>query len=831
MSHHDYELLQHEYKKLRRTLHDLEARQARYGPNAPLDVVNAIDDYRQAISLLKAELERGEEATITPELRACLEKLVRTWERGRPVLVRPAFTPEVIAAHRRAIVECPDYARWGADGRFLAETGAMLPLYSSPYEDDAGWQREDLLDTLRRQSPLIVLGEAGTGKTTALERLMWEVASAEDETTIPILVRLLSYHGDLRSAVRAALCEQEVLTFPEGDRSLDAFLRAYPCWLFFDGLNEAPGAYRETVVGEVADFMRTYPGLRYTVTSRSQDRLWERLREAVPDTPAVVIQPIEDAQIEDYLVAWLGRKGKRLYERLDEGLRGLARRPLLLWLIKEAGEAGRELPANRGELFRDFVDRMLVREGKLGERGTSIPATVKKDALAALALKMHEERRLDYDARQAARLVDEHLKGKPPGEDVVAEAKINGLLVGGDDVRFLHQMVQEHFAAVAMQTDVAREANEGSLARWRRWLFGHELTARARDEWWAEVFVHLAGLCQQTGWLVGKVARVNPWLAYWCMLEGRDVDEEVRRAVEDGSFTTLKSPDASERRRAVLALARLPSRRTEKPLLEAIGDKDERVRRVAYGALAGLYSLPDLARLGNEDEWVRLAAALALGELEDARAVEPLIARLGDEDGDVRWAAAEALGKIGDARAVEPLIARLADEKWDVRLAAALALGKIGEPCAVEPLRARLAHEDSDVRRAGAEALGKIGDARAVEPLIACLGSEDGDVRGAAAVALGKIGKPRAIEPLMARLGDEEWLVRRAAAEALVKIGEPAVEALVKIGEPAVEPLIACLGDEDWGVRLAAALALGELGETRAIEPLIACLGDENEDV
>jgi HEAT repeat protein len=59
----------------------------------------------------------------------------------------------------------------------------------------------------------------------------------------------------------------------------------------------------------------------------------------------------------------------------------------------------------------------------------------------------------------------------------------------------------------------------------------------------------------------------------------------------------------------------------------------------------------------------------------------------------VRRAAAEALGQLGDARAVEPLIARLGDAAWNVRRAAAEALVKIGAP-AVEPLIGRLGDDD-----------------------------------------------------------------------------------------------------------------------------------------
>jgi HEAT repeat protein len=44
----------------------------------------------------------------------------------------------------------------------------------------------------------------------------------------------------------------------------------------------------------------------------------------------------------------------------------------------------------------------------------------------------------------------------------------------------------------------------------------------------------------------------------------------------------------------------------------------------------------------------------------------------------MREAAAGALGQIGDARAVEPLIAVLKDSREHVRMAAADALDKIG---------------------------------------------------------------------------------------------------------------------------------------------------------
>jgi HEAT repeat protein len=262
-------------------------------------------------------------------------------------------------------------------------------------------------------------------------------------------------------------------------------------------------------------------------------------------------------------------------------------------------------------------------------------------------------------------------------------------------------------------------------------------------------------------------------------------------------------------------------------------------------------------------------AAEALGQVGDARAVEPLIAALKDFIvWDVRKAAAEALGQIGDVRAVDPLIAALNDGAWRVREAAAGVLGQIGDVRAVNSLIAGLKDQERVVREAAFGALDDLGyrpaqdengaaywvakqewdkcveiGPPAVPPLIAALKAGS----SAAAIALGEIGDARAIAPLMAALRKTNDGASEAAVGALARIGAPAVGllvaalkdwddrlceraagALVKVGAPAVEPLIAALKDWDDRLRERAAGALGQIGDARAVEPLIAKLGSCN---
>jgi HEAT repeat protein len=95
----------------------------------------------------------------------------------------------------------------------------------------------------------------------------------------------------------------------------------------------------------------------------------------------------------------------------------------------------------------------------------------------------------------------------------------------------------------------------------------------------------------------------------------------------------------------------------------------------------------------------------------------------GDVEAQVRHSkgyAADALVEIGTP-AVESLVAALIDDNRRTREAAAKALGEIGDARAVEPLV--LALEDGSCRKAAAKALATIGDVRAVEPLAHKLGT------------------------------------------------------------------------------------------------------------
>jgi HEAT repeat protein len=279
-----------------------------------------------------------------------------------------------------------------------------------------------------------------------------------------------------------------------------------------------------------------------------------------------------------------------------------------------------------------------------------------------------------------------------------------------------------------------------------------------------------------------------------------------------------------------------------------------------------------IAALDDADPHVRHEAATALGYRRCEAAVEPLIRMLEREDttssGEYndQQAAAAALGELGDSRAIEPLRKLLVDEPTQrvVR-----SLGALKARDAVPALIALLKHDDVDLRHAVTEALGDIKDPGAVEPLIAVMRAGEPSPRplnslvNAAVRALGDIADPRAIEPLIELSCTPKVMMNRfggptdhGAAGALARMGWPAVPPLAKAlrddvlstrqvaaralrdldnysggvdpadMQPAIDPLVAALNDPSPSVRISAAITLGSLGDKRAARRLLEIMAE-----
>ncbi len=424
----------------------------------------------------------------------------------------------------------------GAD-TYLAVDAKPLPMRVAEFRSHGAGQdapAQELLAALGAAPYSVILGEPGSGKSTALERLAWvyatrSLADAQEistpETTprlvLPILARLTDYQGeaDLLPMLRRVLNRGglDLAT----DLSVRATLQAgdVDFVLLLDGLNEVKLQH----AGEVYNALRRHSDefYKHTVhlTCRTADFDQAKATAALASaTQLWTVQPLTDAirhwgddagasDVRDYLRRHLGEeRGKRLYERLqaDDRLHSLARLPLFLFMFKEtAGDGAGDLPANRGDLVRRFItsDRLLhpVPQDLRSRLVRSLECLAWRMA-AAGALEIDEETL--YDELEAVRGRRTYAL-----DEMRQHLQSCGLLValGEERYRLLHQMVQEYGAAayLAVQSDC-----------------GERLPQLAQQEWWRES-------CVLTLWL--QPALQTP--AYLLRIMGdANVDLRVRVA-------------------------------------------------------------------------------------------------------------------------------------------------------------------------------------------------------------------------------------------------------------------------------------------------------------
>ena len=356
-------------------------------------------------------------------------------------------------------------------------------------------------------------------------------------------------------------------------------------------------------------------------------------------------------------------------------------------------------------------------------------------------------------------------------------------------------------------------------------------------------------------------------------------DEEVR--LRAAQAMTASTPNASVlgdaladrswrvRRAAADGLARAGGAQAVDTLIEALREhhRDAAVLNSALTALAN--SREDvvgavIGLLGVSDAAVRTYAALALGLLEDARAVHPLLECLNDSDVNVRYHAIEALGRIGDPAAANALAGIAESRDFFLSFAALDALALIKEPSVAPRLLPLL--QEPTLREPAASCLGAIGGEDVVEPLARLLvrafpapvaiartlASIDARVAtdgsaGRVADRVSRAAPDEASKVLMKALGrakDEDaeamaivlgWLKGEGIDDALASLlaREPirarVADVLSHRGMAAVDPLLHVLRTGAPETKQAAAVALGRIGSDRAVHDLTKLLGSEPE--
>lgn len=211
-----------------------------------------------------------------------------------------------------------------------------------------------------------------------------------------------------------------------------------------------------------------------------------------------------------------------------------------------------------------------------------------------------------------------------------------------------------------------------------------------------------------------------------------------------------------------------------------LDDEDDYLRGAAawaLGQLGDLRALPALCGcLGDSDTGVVEMAVWALNSFDDLSATEPLLLLSTSASGHLRALALTALGQLRASAAWPRVLELLDDDFAEARSAAAGAVGDLLDHDPIEReralglLRALLGDPEPQVVVSVVEVLGEQNDVASLPALIELLSHDESWVRGVTLRALAAIGDKRALAPADQLTADTDPRVRRIAYEALAAL-------------------------------------------------------------
>jgi formylglycine-generating enzyme required for sulfatase activity len=554
----------------------------------------------------------------------------------------------------------------------------------------------DLSEVLAHIShqPIVVLGSPGSGKSTLLRhfeldhaREMQARPAGDDLSQMPLtfFVPLSDYKPDhlthLLPPPMDWLAARWVSRAP-GLPPLETLLQQRRLTLLLDALNEIPIAGEEPIQlwkAFLGELEWHFPGNRVIFSCRLLDYS-AKLSSNERPVRQVRIEPLSDAQVEDFVTLYCPDYGAALWQNL-KGTRQLEvlRSPFYLKLLVAQTTEG-EIPDGRAALFTGFVRQALHREVKgesalfqpgslvhqhdvarlgtagswppfeLPERGLLLP---KLSALAFQMQTQHSEAeasqvRITYD--QALDLLDH-----PQAEDVLKAGEALGVLDEDrdhDEVLFVHQLFQEYFAARqlarAPQAELVRQDWQidrvtPSLPTTLAGLADSDPLPPLPSTGWEETTVLAAAMATNPDRFVADLMDPNLALAGRCAAQPEvNLSDTLRQTLRWALVERTQDTSADLRARIAAGLA-----------LGELGDPRFERRQGPYGA----YLLPPLIeipggtyRIGSDERLYEGGApvhsvpvsAFAIGQFPVTNAEWALFMQAGGYEEECWWETEDA---------------------------------------------------------------------------------------------------------------------------------------------------------------------------------------------
>lgn len=330
---------------------------------------------------------------------------------------------------------------------------------------------------------LVMLGAPGAGKTTSLRMLLANAAErhlADPENhPLPLLLELGAW-PDAAPDLESCIARHLRIALPMGSKLL----------LLLDGLNEMGEKYREQRIESIRQYLREFPLARVIVTCREHDYVKERDL----DLPRLQVFELNDAQIQRLIGAYLPKvAAKTLWSAIqpesewderdkERSLLELARNPYLLALLTRIYYQNGSLPESQAKIFEQLVDLRYQHEAQRAKPSFDFETFTRM--LGDLAFAMIDENKGTSVGKTWVERI-----GPRTDELLRFGEACSMLIVDGENVRFIHQLMQEYFAARALdwRGDIMSMAYRAS--EWHEILLVRAGMSKEATEWVVETFI------------------------------------------------------------------------------------------------------------------------------------------------------------------------------------------------------------------------------------------------------------------------------------------------------------------------------------------------------
>jgi len=312
-----------------------------------------------------------------------------------------------------------------------------------------------------QHSLFLVLGEAGSGKSTILRRLSYELAKkgleGDEGTTIPIMLKAIDVLKSFPQSL-VEICAQETrrITNTSSPSFTVSSLEKGKVSIFIDALDELPSDEGRTLIAKaIEQFHAEYPDCKIVVTSR-EIRYFYNVDD-YGKFHTYRISPISYTQAEKIVDQLQKGKNvppessKEIIRQLQE-VHGMDLNPLLVTVFVATTEYTRQdIPANITELFKKFTEMMLGRWDASKGLTQQFQAPLKDFILTRIAFDMHKRKVTVILDSEMKAMIESELVARGHHQDsskIVDElVRRSGLLrISGSAIEFRHHLLQEFFA-------------------------------------------------------------------------------------------------------------------------------------------------------------------------------------------------------------------------------------------------------------------------------------------------------------------------------------------------------------------------------------------------